>query len=340
MRITTLTAQDIPAYEDFLKRFDGSLLYYGAAYRNFIADLLGCGSDYWLAERDGEILGVLPTMETSGSLGRVMNSLPYYGSNGAPLCLVPEAHDALVKHYAGFLHDADITCGTIVENPFQAMLGEAPPHTILDERISHATPLPVEGDIEALLLGRFDSTARRNIKKAAKSGVTVAVDNGAFGFLEKTHVENMQEIGGNAKTPEFFAKVARHFRADSDYRIYVASIDGAPVSALLLFYFNKTVEYFTPVTHREARETQPMAAILYESMLDAARRGYSRWNWGGTWLTQDGVRRFKEKWGAVPGRYSYYTLLRRPEILASTPQQLLGEYPGFFVVPFSSLEAG
>ena len=31
-------------------------------------------------------------------------------------------------------------------------------------------------------------------------------------------------------------------------------------------------------------------------MASAAKRGMTRWNWGGTWLSQDGVYRFKKGW--------------------------------------------
>jgi len=63
----------------------------------------------------------------------------------------------------------------------------------------------------------------------------------------------------------------------------------------LLFYYGKTIEYFTPVFRNEYRSYQPMSLLIYQAMVDGAKAGYERWNWGGTWENQEGVYRFKSK---------------------------------------------
>ena len=35
-------------------------------------------------------------------------------------------------------------------------------------------------------------------------------------------------------------------KPEKDYNIYVAKLDNKKIASLLLLYFNKTVEYFTP----------------------------------------------------------------------------------------------
>ena len=51
----------------------------------------------------------------------------------------------------------------------------------------------------------------------------------------------MADIGGLAKNDRFFDTIPDYFEADKDYRIYIAQKEGTPVAALLLFYFNHTV---------------------------------------------------------------------------------------------------
>ncbi len=82
---------------------------------------------------------------------------------------------------------------------------------------------------------------------------------------------------------------------------------------------------------------QPHAAILITAMVNAAERGFHTWNWGGTWTSQTGVYRFKRKWGARETSYRYFTQVNDVTLLQQTPQQLLDEYPDFYVVPFSAL---
>ena len=134
--------------------------------------------------------------------------------------------------------------------------------------------------------------------------------------------------------------VPRHFRPGQDYDLYVARREGAVIAGLLIFYFNRTVEYFTPAVAEEFRSTQPSALILITAMMDAGRRGFERWNWGGTGESQTGVYRFKKKWSAQERYYHYYTQLNDSSILDWSRGDIFSAFPNFFVVPFSALAAG
>src|SRR5690606_25876230 len=103
--------------------------------------------------------------------------------------------------------------------------------------------------------------------------------------------------------------------------------NGEKIAALLLFYYNKTVEYFTPAVVEKYRNLQPTALIIYQAMLDAHKQGYSNWNWGGTWLSQGGVYDFKKKWGTTEYRYFYYTNVIDETLYTSTKEYLLEKFP-------------
>ena len=111
------------------------------------------------------------------------------------------------------------------------------------------------------------------------------------------------------------------------------------IAAILVFFFNRTVEYYTPVVRKEYRDTQAISAVIFRAMCDASVQGYAWWNWGGTWLSQEGVYRFKSRWGTKDMPYRYFTSVHNPEILKVSPAELLAWYPSFFTVPFSVLTA-
>lgn len=321
-------------YSAFLLGRDESLFYYSLDYKAFLESLLGCRSDYHVALENGEMTGVLPLMEKQGTFGRVINSLPYYGSNGGALGTTTDTRVALREFYSNYTKQRDVGAATWIENPLAPTEGLE--SDLLDRRTSHFTtlsPSPMARDI----FQGIDESARRNVRKAEKSGVTVSVKNDMFRFLEQTHHQNMDAIGGRAKGSDFFSSVPHHFEAGIDYNLYVAERSGRPVAALLLFYFNKTVEYFTPVTVSEERQSQPMAAILLCAMQDAIERNFHRWNWGGTWHSQEGVARFKRKWGAKERTYRYFVTVNDKRILSTSPDRLLKEYTGFYVVPFQAI---
>jgi hypothetical protein len=321
-------------YHEFLLTMPNALLYHTTLYRDLLSTYLKCKVEYWLLLEQGEITGVLPLMSIDGPWGEVINSLPFYGSTAGVFAKTDRACQLLIEKYNERTSEKNVAAATLIDNPFQKNAGLVE-HHFIDHRISQVTDLRMVDNAD--LFSRIDSSARRNINKARKSGIKVAVDSFAIDFLYKTHVANMNDIHGKAKERAFFDLIPSHFKPEKDYRIYVAYYNEQPIAALLLFYYKQFVEYFTPVTQASFKDLQPMALILSESMQDAVREGYHFWNWGGTWLSQEGVYRFKKKWAADDIDYRYYTKVNNKDLLKLTPEQLLDAYPNFFVLPFSLL---
>jgi hypothetical protein len=334
--VSAAGAADAPAYGAFLAEIEESLIYYSLPFKAFLEDLLGCGSEYWIAREAGRITGVLPVMWRDGPLGRIINSLPFYGSIGGALAITAEAEAALTHRFNELAVEPGVAAATWVSHPQRIPSAEVA-HDLTDKRIGQITALDLPGDSETALLAMVEGSTRRNIRKAESSGVEVHVRNDCLDFLESVHRENMAQIGGKAKPAAFFRKIPAHLRPGRDYKLYVAERGGNPVAALLLLYFHRTVEYYVPVTREPERPYQPMALILWRAMLEAARAGYRQWNWGGTWLSQTGVWRFKRKWGAKDHPYNYFVKVNACTIMTSTRAQLLDGYPDFFVVPFDRL---
>lgn len=335
MIITTLQTEDLEDYSAFLTEMQGTLLYHSVKYKSLLENILNCQAVYLVAKDGKKICGVLPLMKKQGKYGIVYNSLPYYGSHGGIIAKDQSAFKALLEKYEEIISAGEVAAATLIENPFHSLV-----YTIqtdlLDTRISQATPLLSTGKDD--LLKSFDSSTRRNINKAIASQITIQKDSSQLPFIYQLHVENMQSIGGRAKHSHFFDSIPKTFIADQDYSVFVAYKDGEPIAGVLLFYFKDTVEYFTPVVKEEFRTYQALALTIYQAMLDAIEKGFTQWNWGGTWLTQEGVYRFKKKWGSVDREYRYYTKLKNAAIYQSNPQELLKEYPDFFVLPFQALQ--
>jgi len=326
------------AYEDFLSRLDHGLFYYSTAYRRFLVELLGCSAPYRVAVRGGEVVGALPLMAVDGRYGTVWNSLPYFGSHGGVLALNGDAAAVLYEAYAALLETSEVVAATVIGNPWAPLDEERLAFDLSDERIGQATDL---GSLSESPPDRFwaaiDSSARRNVRKAQASGVTVRTDSEAVGFLADCHGQNISAVGGKPKNRRFFDLLRRHFTPGKDYNIYVAEAENVTVAALLLFYYNRTVEYFVPATAAGFRSLQPMAFIVATAMADAVRIGYRRWNWGGTWLNQEGVYRFKRKWNATERPYRYYTRVIDRSLLSLRREELATAYEDFYVLPFGAL---
>lgn len=328
--------------EAFIYRDPRTLVYASPAYIGLIAAETQ-SAPYWLTARDGTGLrAALPLLVKQGSLGPVVNSLAFYGSNGG--AIVPdgghEAWLAVVHAFDAFGERIGAVASTLITNPLvgdHALYEAHLPHDLRDERIGQFTVFPEDRQAVSLMT-LFEDPRPRNIRKAQRSGlkVTRSQSDQAVSFLHATHDENIRSIGGLPKRLRFFQQLAASLPTDA-WNIYLAELDGTPVAALLLLYGNQTVEYFTPCVVEEHRSSQALPLLIHDAMVDAMAAGYRQWNWGGTWLTQDGVYAFKKKWGTQDIRYHYFTRLRSAGLKAATRQVLLREYPGFYVLPFSAL---
>jgi len=336
MNVITLDKTWEPAYERYLCARPDSLLYAGLKYRGFLKALLGCDEEYLIAVEGIAIQGVLPLMKLGVEGSIVYNSLPYYGSNGGVTASNPEAARILVEAYNQRATQCNVAAATIVPNPFEpAVTGYVKTHE--DTRIAQWIDLDSgDADLDAFL-ARVDSSARRNVRKAIASNITVIRDATRMTELRNIHRQNMASIGGRAKSDAFFELVPQCFEAGRDWDLYVATHSGQVIACLLLFYFNRTVEYFTPAVEESHRELQALPLLIATAVGDAVRSGYTRWNWGATWESQTGVYRFKKKWAANEMRYTYSTCINDPALLTRTPADLLERFPNFYVVPFHAL---
>ena len=300
-------------------------------------------TSHWVTVRDKlGMRGVLPLLVKHGAFGPIVNSLPFFGSNGGVISREGDtmAKIAVFGAFSEFCGEINASASTIITNPLFDDLGiyEAYlQYDLRDQRIGQFTRFPLDGKPNSLM-SQFDDPRPRNIRKAERLGIQVisSQSDDDLEFLHATHDQNIRLIGGLPKRRAFFDAIPLILPRDG-WRIYVAQIDGERLAALLLLYYNQTVEYFTPCVVERHRSSQALPLLIYRAMTDAMAAGYRQWNWGGTWHNQDGVYAFKKKWGTIDLPYYYFTRLLKPQLRILERDVLLREYPGFFVLPFSAL---
>lgn len=349
MHIEILNLSQEKKYEELLLSRNDTLLYASLKYRDFLCKILeNATPTYLIAVDNDRVIGALPAfVKNSSKYGCVLNSLPFYGSNGGVIIApdLSEPHSvqqALIKAFNDLADEYDVKSSTIIINPFDTNLeiyGAKSNHTHLDQRMGNITHLPVtenEG-IETTLMSQFHQKTRNMVRKGIKSGFSTinSAEEKVLDWLHKTHTDNMHAIGGFAKPQSVFHAIRDTFIYGKDYKIYIAhNKNNEFVAGLLVFYYNKTVEYFTPVVVKEYRDSQILSAIIFTAMLDSVRDRYLYWNWGGTWRSQTSVYHFKKRWGSVDLPYYYYTRVRDANFLDVPMSELLLNFQYFYLFPF------
>ncbi len=326
---------------NFYLSFQESLLYTDHKYLTLLKEHLSCDVRYLIKYEGSNITLAMPYAVKDSEFGKIYNSLPYFGSNGGVIGsgASKELKLELVNKFFSLAEEDSALSAVLITNPLSEddeFFMKNIECSYTDERIGQITSLPNVFD-EDLLLSKFSNPRPRNIRKALKENVSVLKQNiEGIDFLYQTHFENMSSIGGTPKKHSFFKNIPKYFQ-DSEWNIYTAIHNSKPIAALLVFYFNQTVEYFTPATLSEYRNYQPMSLIIFEAMKDAIKRGQKNWNWGGTWLSQTGVYDFKKKWGAIDYPYHYFIKVYDDDLGKYSKKTLNDHFYGFYTIPYEKL---
>lgn len=343
MKIVTLDSAMEKAYDEFLKLNPNTLFFASSKYKNLLTDYLNAKSEYLIAvDNHGSIKGALPLMtKESKYLGRTINSLPFFGSHGGVISDDVICKRLLLNYYKDIIRSEGVLASTLITSPFeqQTELYDQIIHPdFIESRIGQVSEFSKCEDRE--LDSMFHYKTRNSVRKAVKSGVSVRWQDGLkhLKFLYETHKENMKTINVPYKELVFFEMLLKYFDYGSEFRIYTAWLGQRTLAALLVFYFNKTAEYFIPATIAMYRAYQPMSLIINTAMKDAYESGYLYWNWGGTSVRNSGVYNFKKRWGTSDLLYKYFVSVQRKDFSVLSKDLLCREYPYFFVIPYSALE--
>jgi len=349
IEITLLQQSDEEEYKAVLKTNEHASLYSSIKYRNLLRQVVG-GEDYYLvAKQGGQIIGMFPIFLKSNSMyGNVLNSLPFYGSNGGSICSSSLSDTRSVKRqllaaFHDLAKEKEAVLSTVITRLFEEDrdIYEELAH-YQDSRIGQISTLPVASeDLNSALMSILHYKTRNMVRKAYKANLQQRHSDNIddLQFLARVHKQNMEAIGVPAKSWDFFRLIPETFEYDTDYRVYIAELNGKRIATLLVFYYHRTVEYFTPAIDVEYRSLQPNSMLIFEAMKDATERGYRYWNFGGTAYSAKGVYDFKSHWGTQNFPYYYYTkaYCDISHIKSLGKAGILTEYPFFYVIPFSEV---
>jgi hypothetical protein len=327
-----------PLYETLWKTHDAHSFFRSPGHLRMISAVADCEIGYVVLSKGSQLIAALPFATKSSKLGRIINTLPFYGSCSSVVGSTLGDHAVLmVRKLLSHAKATGVSTVTIIDdwrhNVF-SRLGDA---DFVSKRSNQFIELSRWRGSSPI--DHYHHKTRNLVRKAAKLGVVgrISEDLKDFANLEAVHRENMASVGGAAKPARFFEWLRENPQGLARHRLYVASLDGWDCAYLLNFYCGDTVEYYMPAVRVDARSAQPLSLLIDVALQDAMRDGYSYWNFGGTWPNQHTLRHFKTRWGGEESSYSYYTYVINPEILSCSSKELLSEFSYFFVVPFDRL---
>jgi hypothetical protein len=175
---------------------------------------------------------------------------------------------------------------------------------------------------KVLQAGLRDST-RRNIRKAAARGLDVRITHDLEGIREfyRLHCLTRKLHGLPPQPFSFFKKIHERVISTGQGFVVLASRGGKNIAGSVFFYFGDRVLFKYGASDRKYQDLRANNLVMWEAVKWFAERGFKTLCLGRTDMENEGLRQFKNGWGAGENQIQYFKYdLRQDAFIAARPK--------------------
>ena len=180
--------------------------------------------------------------------------------------------------------------------------------TIRTDRPLFETPAPAPwirhelelGDWKTPIIDQLPSGLRRNVRKAERSALTFDArrDWEAMSKFYRLHLLTRRKLGVPVQPKSFFRRLHEKLIEQDLGFVGVVSQDGRTLAAGVFLTYKDTMIYKYGASDPSALAMRPNDFLFYRVLQMACEQGIRRFDFGISFRNDEGLRRFKRKWGA------------------------------------------
>jgi hypothetical protein len=282
-------------------------LYHTLAWREVVREVFAHRPYYLIAERNGQVCGVLPLfLARFPLLGSKLISLPYDIGSGGPLASDLAAETALVRHAMQLARSLGVK---------YLELRSGGPRPACDALgLLRSEPVVISdmdlGEDERAVWSAVSADNRQSIRKAKNRGVTVrdAASEADVRAFYQVYLEAFLAFGTPPYGPRYFPTVWRRLHETGGVRLLLAEVEGQCVGGLVLYCWQKNLVSKFAACRASAVPLRAYPALYGAAIETALGLGARRLSWGTSARHQQGLIEFKERWGAKSRTAAIYHL--------------------------------
>jgi len=309
LRIRVFGPGDRSRWEEFVHRCPDATFFHRIGWKDIFEHSFGFNTHYLLAERDTQIVGVLPLAEVKSFLfGHALVSLPFCTYAGVATLEI-EALAAL----HGYARQLGEKLGVDhLELRDRAVREVDWPRQDLYVAFRKPILQKVEDNLAAI-----PRKQRAMVRKGIAQGLVSRVDADPACFFA-LYADNVHRHGTPPLAKRYFAALLRTFGRDCEF-LTVTDPQGKAVSSVLSFYFRDEVLPYYAGDIEAARDLAANDFKYWEVLRRACERGLRVFDLGRS-KRGTGAFAFKKNWGLEPMPLAYeYCLYRRERIPENNP---------------------
>ncbi len=276
-------------WDAFVQSCGEATFFHRAGWRTVIERSFGHRTHYYYAERDAQIVGILPLVEIKSRLfGHALISNGF-SVCGGPAVSEEAARAALTERAVEIFHT---TGADYLEYRCPAQLN---PSWLARTNLYAGFSGPLPADEEANLL-QIPRKQRAVVRKAFGHPLTWQIE-AKSDDLYRLYAISVRNLGTPVFSRAYFANLLTVFAPDCD--VLTVSHEGRPVASVLSFYFKDRVMPFYAGSLPSARGLGANDLMYWRLMRHAVGKGCSVFDFGRS-KVDTGPYHFKKNWGFAP----------------------------------------
>lgn len=302
-----------PDWDSLAGAHANSSIFHGAAWARVLADTYGYAPVYLRADEAGSGCSLLPLMEVNSWLtGRRGISLPFT-DDCQPLAADGAAARRLLQ--TAFDLGKSRRWKSVEFRGGREWFPDAPASLSF-----YGHDLELEGG-EGRLFARLESSVRRAIRKAEKSGVTATAspELEAMTMFYSLQCKTRRKHGLPPQPFAFFRNIHRHILSQNLGTVVAAWFQDRPIAASVFFQWGTRAVFKYGASDPAFQHLRGSNLVMWEAVKRLARDGARTLNLGRTSPGNEGLRQFKLGWGAGERKIEYFKYnLRRDAFVVET----------------------
>jgi FemAB-related protein (PEP-CTERM system-associated) len=307
--VRVCTAADAAGWDAFVFACPDATFFHRFGWREIYETVFRHRTHYLLAERGGQIVGVLPLVQLRSLLfGHSLVSLPFavYGGAAADDAAAIATLHAAAHELASRLNVQHLELRDRVQRE--------PAWPQQDLYVTFRKSLLPEAEANLLAIPRKQ---RAMVRKGMQRGLRSEIDADPERFFA-LYADNQHRHGTPPQSRQYFRALKRVFGDDCEL-LSVLSAEGEAVSGVLSFYFRGEVLPYYAGDLPAARDLAANDFKYWELMRRACERGIEVFDYGRS-KRETGSFDFKKNWGFEPAPLHYeYRLYSRTTVPQNNP---------------------
>jgi len=254
---------------------------------------------------DGDVVAALPFLETRNLKGRrKLIALPFSDC----MRVIATDESAIEPFVAAVADDSFHRGRPVVAKTDQSLMTGAQS----GDWFRHELELT---DSPETVAAGYPSSLRRNLRRAKKHGLRFVrrTDADAMDAFYHLHLLTRRKLGVPVQPKSYFRRFVEHVLEPGLGSIGLVFDGEAAVAAAVFLEFNETIVYKYGASHPDALEVRPNEHLFHHAIRQAGEQGFRRFDFGVTHRRDEGLCRFKRKWGAREIEVFYTSIAGAPQ---------------------------